>query len=180
MANEFQREKIAGVFTAMDDDNDGHLDESDFRALTKRWTTIRGGAPGSPEHERLTTIMMGWWSALADGSPRITLDEVMALVDKLHTMPEAITATAHAMFDAIDQNGDEEISAAEYRQLIEAWNGQETNTDEIFPLLDLDGDGHISRDEFTLLWTQFWTGDDPSAPGTWVFGRFELPTLQSN
>ena len=47
MATDFQRRKIAGVFKAMDDDNDGHLDESDFRALTKRWTTIRGGEPGT-------------------------------------------------------------------------------------------------------------------------------------
>ncbi|MCW2948972.1 MAG: calcium sensor EFh [Actinoallomurus sp.] len=49
------------------------------------------------------------------------------------------------------------------------------DADEIFPLLDLNGDGYLSRDEFTRLWTQFWVGDDPEAPGTWVFGRFELP-----
>jgi Ca2+-binding EF-hand superfamily protein len=79
------------------------------------------------------------------------------------------------MFEAIDENGDGRISPAEYHQLIEAWNGCETETDEIFPLLDLNGDGYLSRDEFTRLWTQFWVGDDPDAPGTWVFGRFELP-----
>ena len=40
---------------------------------------------------------------------------------------------------------------------------------------DLDGDGYLSREEFTELWTEFWAGDDADAPGTWVFGRFELP-----
>ena len=72
---------------------------------------------------------------------------------------------------AIRLVGDGRISAAEYRQLIEAWNGRRTDTDAIFPLLDLDGDGHLSADEFTRLWTDFWVGDDPDAPGTWVFGR---------
>jgi Ca2+-binding EF-hand superfamily protein len=83
------------------------------------------------------------------------------------------------MFEAVDENSDEEISATEYRQLVEAWTGVTTDTDEIFPLLDLNGDGHLSRDEFTRLWTEFWAGDDPSAPGTWVFGRFELPASSS-
>lgn len=82
-------------------------------------------------------------------------------------------SAATAMFEAIDENADGKISAAEYRQLIEAWNGCETDTGEIFPLLDFDGDGHLSQDEFTDLWLEFWVGDDPDSPGTWVFGRFE-------
>ncbi|WP_285704539.1 EF-hand domain-containing protein [Microtetraspora sp. NBRC 16547] len=38
-------------------------------------------------------------------------------------------------------------------------------TDEIFSRLDLDGDGHLARDEFRTHWTEFWAGDDPNAPG---------------
>ena len=81
------------------------------------------------------------------------------------------------MFDAIDENADGRISAAEYRQLIEAWNGCETDTDEVFPLLDVDGDGQLSRQEFVDLWAEFWAGDDPDSAGTWVFGRFEQPIV---
>lgn len=42
-------------------------------------------------------------------------------------------------------------------------------------LLDSDHDGSLSREEFVELWLEFWAGDDPEAPGTFVFGRFELP-----
>lgn len=180
MATDFQRCKISGVFHAMDADGDGYLEEADFEVLTGRWTAIRGWDAGSAGHERLTAIMMGWWDALLaasdlDRDDKVTLDEVMLVVDRLGAMSDAVTATAAAMFDAIDENGDGRISAAEYRQLIEAWSGRETDTDEIFPLLDLDGDGHLSAAEFTELWTEFWAGDDPASPGTWVFGRFELP-----
>lgn len=176
MASEFQRKKIAGVFDAMDADGDGFLEETDFAALTDRWIAIRGAG----DHARLSAFMMGWWTTLRaasdrDGDGRVTLDEVMLLVDRLGGMPDAVIGTAEAMFDAVDEDGDDRISAREYRRLIEGWNGRATDTDEVFPLLDLDGDGHLSRTEFTRLWTEFWSGDDPDAPGTWVFGRFEPP-----
>ncbi|MET0234828.1 MAG: EF-hand domain-containing protein [Kibdelosporangium sp.] len=171
MASELQRRKITGVFTAMDADNDGFLAESDFQALADRWAEVRGPAG----QQRLTQIMLGWWTTLLAASDRdhdhlITIDEVLLVVDQLRGMPEAVTATAGAIFDAIDENQDGLISATEYRQLIEVWNGQPTETDEIFPLLDADGDGNLSRSEFTALWLEFWAGDNADAPGTLVFG----------
>ncbi|GAA4617091.1 EF-hand domain-containing protein [Actinoallomurus liliacearum] len=178
MASEFQRRKIAGVFEAMDTDGDGFLREGDFAALADRWIAIRG----TDDHARLSSIMMGWWDTLlaaarpGDGREgKVTLDEVLSVVDRLGAMPDAVTGTAEAMFEAVDEDGDGRVSAEEYNRLIEAWNGRPTDTDAIFPLLDLNGDGHLSREEFVRLWTDFWAGDDPEAPGTWVFGRFELP-----
>ncbi|HET6503399.1 MAG TPA: EF-hand domain-containing protein [Amycolatopsis sp.] len=176
MASDFQRRKVAGVFDAMDEHGRGFLTEHDFAALAARWTTLRGLAPGSDQYARLRALMLGWWASLssaAEDRERATLDDVMVVVDQLSTMTDAMTATADAMFEAIDENADGRISRPEYRRLIEAWTGRATDTDEVFSLLDLDADGHISREEFRRLWTQFWTGDDPDSPGTWVFGRFE-------
>lgn len=170
MASEFQRRKIAGVFDAMDVDRDGFLEQEDFTALTDRWLATRA-QPG-----RVTTLMMGWWDVLLAASDlnrdnKVTLDEVLLVVDRLPAMIEAVTATADTMFEAIDENSDGRIDAAEYRRLIETWNGRRTNTDAIFGKLDLDGDGFISHREFTELWTEFWVGDDPESPGALVFGR---------
>lgn len=180
MASEFQRHKIAGVFGAMDADRDGFLDEADFLALTTRWTRIRGWTPGTAGHARITEIMMGWWATLLaasdlDRDNRVSLDEVLLVVDRLDTMRDAIAHTATTMFEAVDENADGRISQAEYRQLVEAWAGCPTGADEVFAELDGDGDGNLGLDQFVELWTQFWAGDDPEAPGTWVFGRFELP-----
>jgi Ca2+-binding EF-hand superfamily protein len=183
MASELQRRKIAVVFSAMDVDTDGFLTESDFAALAARWTSNRGLAPDSASAARLTAIMMGWWETLlaasdADGDGKVSIDEVLRVVDGLAADLEPVAATATAMFEAIDANGDGRISGAEYRQLIETWTGQPTDTGEVFGLLDADGDGYLSLTEFVVLWTEFWAGDNPNAPGTWAFGRFELP-LQS-
>lgn len=180
MASELQRRKTAVVFSAMDADSDGYLDRDDFAALTARWTENRGLVAGSAAADRLSAIMMGWWETLlaasdADRDDRVTLDEVLLVVERLADDPRPVTATAAAMFEAIDADGDGCISSAEYRQLIETWSGVPTDTDEVFPLLDGDGDGRLSEEEFAGLWTEFWAGDDPDAAGTWVFGRFEPP-----
>ncbi|WP_204076619.1 EF-hand domain-containing protein [Planotetraspora phitsanulokensis] len=169
MASEFQRRKVIGVFRTMDVDGDGRLTEADFQALAQRWKAVAG--PVDPE--RLASIMTGWWPVLrsaAGPDDVVTLDEVLLVVESLGDMADAVSGTADAMFEAIDLNGDGLISRSEYGALIETWNGTPTATDEIFPRLDLDGDGHLTRDEFRTHWTEFWAGDNPSAPGTYVFG----------
>ncbi|SFW88266.1 EF-hand domain-containing protein [Amycolatopsis australiensis] len=174
MASDFQRRKISGVFDAMDADGDGVLTESDFRALTRRWLDVRGTDGNTPEGQHLAAIMMGWWGTLDDAAGhggRVTLEQVLRVVDELPAMPGAVTGTAAAMFEAVDENGDGVISAEEYRRMIEAWSGGRAPSEDVFAHLDLDGDGKLSRDEFTGHWFEFWAGDDPAAPGSWVFGR---------
>ncbi|WP_155350752.1 EF-hand domain-containing protein [Acrocarpospora pleiomorpha] len=171
MASEFQRRKIIGVFRTMDVDGDGQLTEGDFQALAQRWMAVAG----SVDPERLASVMTGWWPVLQaasdhDGGNAVTLDEVLHVVEGLGDMADAVSGTADAMFEAIDLNGDGLISRSEYGALIETWNGAPAATDEIFPRLDLDGDGHLTRDEFRIHWTEFWAGDNPNAPGTYVFG----------
>ncbi|MEU6713903.1 EF-hand domain-containing protein [Nonomuraea sp. NPDC046802] len=171
MASEFQRRKVVGVFRAMDVDGDGRLTEADFQALARRWMAVAG----SVDPERLACLMTGWWTVLqsasdTDGDNAITIDEVLHVVEGLGDRADAVFGTADAMFEAIDLDGDGLISRSEYGALIETWNGTPTATDEVFPRLDLDGDGHLTRDEFRTHWTEFWAGDNPNAPGTYVFG----------
>jgi hypothetical protein len=177
MASEFQRRKVAGVFHAMDADGNGYLEESDFETLTARWVGIRGWQPGTEDHDRMRAIMMGWWSAVAtmsdsDHDDRVSLDELMTVVDQLPAIDDAVTATAEAMFDAVDQNGDDRIALAEHQQVVQAWKGSADGVEEVFGKLDLNGDGHLSREEFRELWSGFWIGDDPKSPSQWVFGPY--------
>jgi Ca2+-binding EF-hand superfamily protein len=172
MATDFQRLKVANVFNAMDINGDGFLEEQDFRGLAERWTAVRG----SDDDDQISSVMLGWWQALSSADQnrdnKVTLEEVMLLVDQLPGMQDAVVATANAMFDAIDANGDGRISSEEYKQVVTGWMGYEAETGDIFPQLDLNSDGYISRDEFAELWFGFWAGADESSPSKYVFGVF--------
>ena len=177
MASEFQRRKVAAVFHAMDVDGNGFLEESDFQTLTERWVSVRGWEPGTEDYERIQAIMMGWWGALValgdtDSDDRVSLDELMVVVDKLPGLDAEVNGTADAMFDAIDENGDDRIALEEHKQVVRAWKGTDDGVEAIFPKLDLNGDGYLSRDEFRELWSGFWRGDDPQSPSQWVFGPY--------
>ncbi|WP_242905112.1 EF-hand domain-containing protein [Actinomadura terrae] len=170
MATPFQRDKVRLVFDALDRDGDGTLRAGDFEALARRWAATR--VAGDEEH--LLAAMRGWWTTLAAHSrtpDAVAIEDVLTVVDLLTTMSEAVTTTAALMFEAVDENGDGRISPAEYRQMIEAWQGGPTDVADTFALLDTDGDGVISREEFAAHWYEFWAGDDPAAPGSRVFGR---------
>ncbi|MER7505140.1 EF-hand domain-containing protein [Nonomuraea pusilla] len=201
MASEFQRRKVMGVFRAMDVDGDGLLTEADFQALARRWTAIAGSADqerlasimtgwwpvllaascqgddaaaghdGHDGHDGHGGHDGHYVASGQDGDGGVTLDEVLRVVERLGDQADAVSATADAMFDAIDLDGDGLISRSEYAVLVETWSGTPAATDHVFPRLDLDGDGHLARDEFRTHWTDFWAGDDPYAPGTFVFGE---------
>jgi Ca2+-binding EF-hand superfamily protein len=123
----------------------------------------------------MSAILMGWWGGLVaigdeNSDGKVSFDELMLLVDQLQGMRGEVEATADAMFDAIDENGDNSISVEEHKQVVKAWTGSDEGVEEVFPRLDLDGDGRLSRDEFRQLWFEFWAGADESAPGRLVFG----------
>ncbi|MEU5694415.1 EF-hand domain-containing protein [Actinosynnema sp. NPDC020468] len=172
MASDLQRKKIALVFDAMDVNGDGFLERKDFEALTDRWVALRG----TGDAKELREVLTSWWYALQmvsdqDGDRRVTRDEAQSVPDRLGAKVGLVMATARSIFDAVDEDGDGQVTAAEYNRMIQAWTGRRAFTDDVFRLLDLDGNGTLSKAEFSRHWVEFWTGDNPDAPGTHVFGR---------
>ncbi|MGV9698748.1 EF-hand domain-containing protein [Streptomyces sp. NPDC003470] len=173
MASGFQRTKIKPMFDVFDVDGNGCLEEGDFEALAARWGRLPRVTADPELAARVREVIMGWWqhlSAAAHRGEQVGMDELMTVVDRLPSMPEAVMATADTIFDAVDENGDGLISRAEHQRLIDTWHGRRMATGDVFDRLDQDGDGYLGRAEFALLWTQFWISDDPSEPGNVMCG----------
>ncbi len=60
----------------------------------------------------------------------------------------------------------------EYKTIFQIWRLPEDLAVEIFPKLDLNGDGGITKDELVELVQQFHGSDDPDAPGNLFFGPY--------
>ena len=76
-------------------------------------------------------------------------------------------------FRLIDADGDGVIGPQEYRDLMASVFVDAASADQAFARLDTNGDGVISHDEFTQLYRDFFTSDDPDAPGSRFWGPFE-------
>jgi Ca2+-binding EF-hand superfamily protein len=175
VAGVVQRDRIGAMFAAFDADGDGLLRREDFEALAARWCALPAAGPGTELRARVERAMLGWWEQLAatadvDGDGGVDLGELLALADRLPSMPEAVRETADTIFDAVDEDGDGRISRDEHRRLIETWRGRSTEVGDVFGVLDADGDGYLGRAEFAALWYRFWVSDDPADPGTLMCG----------
>ncbi|MET8755543.1 EF-hand domain-containing protein [Streptomyces sp. NPDC004667] len=101
----------------------------------------------------------------ADGDGVITRGEYLARVDRAaaacgrdpqHPLVGAARAAHEEVFRQMDANGDGAVTLEEYS----GWAGHDAFEEScrpalgsLFDLADLDGDGHLTRDEFTLLRT---------------------------
>lgn len=123
-----------------------------------------------------------------DGDGVITRSEYLARVDRAaaacgRDLKHPVVSTARAaheeVFRQMDANGDGAVTLAEYS----GWAGHEAFEEScrpalgsLFDLADLDGDGHLNRDEFTRLRTSTgnsaegaaaaFTALDPAGTGT--------------
>ncbi|NET16150.1 MAG: calcium sensor EFh, partial [Okeania sp. SIO1H6] len=61
---------------------------------------------------------------------------------------------------------------SEYKTIFQIWRLPEDLAVEIFPKLDFNKDGGITKDESVELVQQFHQSDDPDAPGKIFFGLY--------
>jgi Ca2+-binding EF-hand superfamily protein len=128
MLTDLQKRKIKNLFAVHDLDNDGVLRQRDFEEYTRRITTPRGWKPGSPEYDEVRSRFMTFWTGLtaqADTSHnhRVTIDEWFAYWDQL--------LGEQALYDGIPK----------------------PIADSVFHLLDENGDGEISAEEYSRLYS---------------------------
>ena len=176
----FRKQKFADEFASWDSNGDGVLEATDFSLGADRMADRMGVPVGSAAAKRVRDAYAAMWTkffapADRDHDGRITLSELQQAQEYLSDLPrEQFEASSRevigASFDALDLNADGKISRPEYDAFL-AVHGNAASAPEVWPRLDTDGDGHLSRDEFMRLSFEYFATDDPSAPGNLLFGR---------
>ena len=181
MLTELQKRKLTRLFNWHDSNGNGYLEVEDYQQMVKNLGEIMGWGPGMPEYDELYMRFMFAWSGLLtfgdrSGDNRVSLDEWLEYMDTILGSPEGaertINSTATIIADMLDVNRDGKISPEEYRLFYRAYNIEEDLVSDVFPRLDTNGDGFLSRNEVYALVGDFYRSDDPKSPGNWIVGAY--------
>lgn len=176
MLSEFRRRKLSAGFRELDVNGDGYLGRADIELLIENHGAAYGYSAGTPEYEELAHRTMAVWDQLkqldSDDDGLVTLDEYVAGFEKFLSDHDAFMDSMSALVDAFysvaDRNKDGRITEDELIIHFRAWNHSEEQAREAFPRLDRNGNGAISKEEWMANLHEYYFGEDPEAPGTWL------------
>ncbi|WNI29720.1 EF-hand domain-containing protein [Streptomyces sp. ITFR-6] len=171
--------KLDRTFDSMDANHDGHVDWTDYQKLADRYIQAYQLDRDDRRARALQTFCQIFWLELLRHSgvdaDRLTKDQFitanrLAVVDTSRL--NVTEGGAHAIFDVIDVDGDNEISKDEFaRFLRDVWKTDASGAMDLHSRLDTDGDGAISRQEFIRAVREHFLSNDPDAPGGLFFGH---------
>lgn len=171
--------KLSTIFSILDLNDDGIIERGDFLRRVNGFSALRGWSDDSPEYLRNAAYSLEEWKNLretvdVDEDGTVTRDEYLKFGEVYLSDLDAVRAYARGdiqlLFDAMDLDGDDRVSAAEYREYLEVCGADPSGADEFFAHADRDRDGKITRAELAHAFEEFLLSDDPDARGNFLFG----------
>lgn len=164
-------------FMLFDTDGDGLVERADHDRVVDAACKARrlSGADAERFHAGMAQI----WETLEkmvdrDGDHKINLDEWLAFQGGLASNREAwqmaIEGNIRQFLALFDVDGDGALNPTEYAHMLGAYGLPGAVARLNFARLDLNGDGVISTDELVELVREWSFGEDPAAPGAFLFG----------
>lgn len=183
MLTALQKRKQTHYFNLVDVDKNGFIEASDWNAIGQNLAAMRGVEVDSPVYEGISTVIGTIWQNLSqyvdtNRDNRASLEEWLQFEDErvincdeewYDAYVNTIVRSVVALFDA---DGDGVISADEYRNIMVSFNIAPRHAIVAFRKLDINGDGHLSKDEMIQHVRDFHRSDNPDTPGNWLFGPY--------
>jgi juvenile hormone diol kinase len=179
MINATQQKTLPRLFKMYDADRNGYIEMRDFERLLDSVTSVRNWKPGSEGYDSLKKRLTARYEHMqqfadTNRDGRISQAEWLAYIDSVINDPKAYEAelggVAGFVFGLFDRDNDGKLTLDEYKQWFRAHGLNEQDASRMFDRLNLSHDGHISKDQFSKLIDEFFMGQNPDAPGNYVFG----------
>jgi Ca2+-binding EF-hand superfamily protein len=176
--SDLRRRKLEKSYGSIDVDQDGVIDELDVTALSQIWCDTYDLAPRSPAwrkiHGQGQQMFRGMAGSVdADGIRRVTLDDWLNWATKpefVEFVERDAIPYSMAVFSAADKDEDGKINAAEMMAAQIRGGMSEKETADAFGVLDTDGDGYVTYDEYVAAARDFYLSEDPEARGNYIAG----------
>lgn len=172
--------KLDVCFGHGDQNDDGVLENSDALALAARIIACIGEPMNSPKSHALFDAFENFWQHVSkelgtnkDGqiTPlewRVGLERAFAADPK--DFDNGFKPLAQALWNILDRDNDGNVEADEFASFHKAFGTSPANSRISFEHLDTDKDGKLSVEELLTAWQEYYTSEDPDAPGNWLYG----------
>ncbi|MBP2472118.1 hypothetical protein JOF53_000990 [Crossiella equi] len=172
--------KIDISFAHLDDNGDGVFEPADALALAWRIVDCAGAPPEDPRAQAVFAALAVFWQHI-ELTMDLNEDSVVTPGEwrhgarsAFHTNPAGFDAglrpLAEATLALLDRDGDGRVNAEEFSAYHKAFGVSPADSRLAFTRLDRDGSGWLSVAELLGAWREFYTSDDPDAPGNWLYG----------
>ncbi|MGW8379908.1 EF-hand domain-containing protein [Streptomyces sp. ODS28] len=173
--------KLNRVYTMLDTDKDGGLVESDVMGLADHLGAAFALPADSPKIQRLRAALEELWktdvSAMdEDGNGVVDRQEFIAGMRRSAAADEEgylgrLSAMVGAWMGVCDADDNGLIDQQEFITMYNRTLGAHPDDLAVaFSKLDLNGDGTLDSEEIHRATQEFYTSEDPQAPGNWLFG----------
>ncbi|XP_063829158.1 calexcitin-2-like [Ostrinia nubilalis] len=179
MVSDFRKKKYSYVFTVFFDTNkSGTIDKKDFDLAKEQIAKLRGWKSGEPTYKILEDTLNQLWEGLqgadANKDGEVSVDEWVGVWDSYAKnpsgAPEWQSLYARFVFQLEDGSNDGSIDGEEFSTVLASFGGDKAEAVEAFKKL-AGGKSSISWAEFEKLFTEYFTAEDASAPGNFLFGK---------
>ncbi|MER5774200.1 oxygenase MpaB family protein [Streptomyces sp. NPDC002039] len=163
----------------LDQTGDGRITSVDLQAMAHNvcWPLELAPEREAPVYAAFET----WWQQLrsgmdADEDGQVTCEEfVTAMLTGIDAEPSYLEQGLHvavrAVFHAVDVDGSGHLCADEYRTIFGGSRVHPAELNHGFRLLDHDGDGRITEEEFVQAFTDYFTARTDNTAGSQLLGR---------
>jgi len=179
MAGTVHHAKFDRLFDILDVTGDGYLTQEDFDAIVHQVVSAPHGSPEGPRAQALRDAATRFWTGIGEHAEvdevgRVSREAFRAALDeaflRVGRFDELLDPAAEAWFALYDTDEDGRVSHREYELFHQSLGRPAAGVDAGFRTIDVDGDGYLTLDEFRAIVHQYYTSDDPDAPGNWLFG----------
>jgi len=178
--SDFRKKKLLYVFNVFFDVNQsGTIEKKDFELAIEKICSLRGWSQGNAKHTETYDTMIKIWDGLrqradANKDGQVSVDEWCSMWNEYALSPDKALEWQQRymnfMFDLEDASNDGSIDVDEFTTVCSCYGLQPGECKTAFSKMSK-GKETVSREEFKELWKQFFSSEDPSTPGNFIFGK---------
>ena len=181
MLTALQEKKQKLFFSLLDLDRDGYIHADDFKAIGENLCIMQGIELDTIVFRQIDEASEKLWMDIREYNDRnrqdkCSIEEWLEFADDQIVncddvwYDNYINAVVNGLFLLFDSDGDGLISDREFLDIFVSFRVEVRSTSSCFRKLDLNNDGHITREELVTAVKEFLRSDDVNANGNWLFG----------